>query len=262
MESAVSTVVPCEWRVVAASVAGTRHEKSGQPCQDAHQWRRLPNGLFVAALADGAGSAALAEFGSAAAVVAVVEWVSRRVADSPPPTENDDEWKSLLTDALRAALAAIEKEAATRQTLPRDLATTLILVIAARSMVAAAQIGDGAALVRSDTGDLFALTRPDSGEYINETTFLVSPNAVESAQINVWRGHASGIAAFSDGLQMLALNMADKTPHSAFFLPLFNFVANATDVECESQLRTFLRSSRIAQRTDDDLTLLLASLPD
>ncbi len=251
------------WRVVAASIAGSSHEKSGQPCQDAHQWRHLPNGLLVAALADGAGSAAFAEFGSAAAVAAAVEWIGLLIIDSPRPAESDEEWKSLLVATLRAALAAIEKEAATRQVAPRDLATTLIVLVAKRSLVAVAQIGDGAVLVRSDSGDLSALTRPSSGEYINETTFLVSPNAIESAQISVWRGQASGIAAFSDGLQMLALHMADNTPHAAFFTPLFRLVAGAANGEgADSQLRTFLRSPRVAQRTDDDLTILLATLPD
>lgn len=261
MEAAAAPVAPCEWRVVAASVAGGSHEKSGLPCQDAHQWRRLPNGLLAAAVADGAGSAALAEIGSAAAAAAAVEWIGRRAGDSTPPDGDDRGWQALLADALRAALAALEKEAADRRAAPRDLATTLILVIASRSLVAAAQIGDGAALVRNEAGDLIALTRPDGGEHVNETTFLVSPNAIASAQMRVWRGRAGGIAAFSDGLQMLALRMSDHTPHAPFFTPLFSFAAGVADqAGGESQLRAFLRSSRIAQRTDDDLTLLLATL--
>jgi len=252
-----------EWRVVAASVAGSRHERAGQPCQDAHLWRRLPDGVLVGAIADGAGSAVHAELGSATAVAAAVESVSRSVANNPPPEGDDDGWKALLSDALRAALAAVEKEAETRQVPSRDLATTLIVLVALRSLVGAAQIGDGAALVRSEDGNLIALSRPASGEHINETTFLVSPDAIDTAQVNLWRGHASGVAAFSDGLQMLALNMADKTPHPPFFSPLFRFVASITDADgAENQLKTFLRSSRIAQRTDDDLTLMLAALPD
>lgn len=51
----------CRWRVAAASVRGTTHEKTGQPCQDAHCWEQLPESVLVAAVADGAGSAALGE---------------------------------------------------------------------------------------------------------------------------------------------------------------------------------------------------------
>ena len=36
------------WQVVAASVMGTSHEKRSQPCQDAHCWRLLPNGVLAA----------------------------------------------------------------------------------------------------------------------------------------------------------------------------------------------------------------------
>ena len=54
-------MTPGGWRYVAASVVGTSHEKLGGICQDANdcQVHLLPNGekVFVAAVADGAGSA-------------------------------------------------------------------------------------------------------------------------------------------------------------------------------------------------------------
>ena len=59
------------WRALGASVRGTSHEKTGQPCQDAHCLELLPDGSLVAAVADGAGSAALGEVG--AGVVADAE---------------------------------------------------------------------------------------------------------------------------------------------------------------------------------------------
>jgi len=51
------------WRVLAASVRGKSHEKVGQLCQDAHHWEKLPEGVLVAAVADGAGSATLGKVG-------------------------------------------------------------------------------------------------------------------------------------------------------------------------------------------------------
>jgi len=50
------------WRVLAASVRG-KTMKVGQLCQDAHHWEKLPEGVLVAAVADGAGSATLGKVG-------------------------------------------------------------------------------------------------------------------------------------------------------------------------------------------------------
>ena len=69
------------------------------------------------------------------------------------------------------------------------------------------------------------------------------------------------IAILSDGLQMLALKIPEYMPHAPFFSPLFRFVAEVTDeTEAKEQLEAFLRSPRVRKRTDDDLTLLLATL--
>lgn len=249
----------CQWQVLAASVCGTSHEKVGQLCQDAHCWEKLPEGILVAAVADGAGSATLGKVGAIVAAQTAVETISYK---SPTPRPDDEEgWKVLLNNALVAAKTAVEAEAVACSMTARDLATTLILVIATPKMIVAAQVGDGVAVAGDSEGNIIALTAPQRGEYINETTFLVSPNALDTAQINLWRGAAANIALLSDGLQMLALEINQGTPHVPFFSPLFKFMANVTDeTEAKEQLVAFLRSPRIVERADDDLTLLLATL--
>jgi Protein phosphatase 2C len=224
------------WQVVAASVTGTSHEKRSQPCQDAHCWRVLSNGVLVAAVADGAGSAALAE------------------------VESDSEWQVFFTASLQVARAAVEAEAATREVAARDLACTLIAVVATPELIAVAQIGDGAAVAGDSAGNAIALTVPPCGEYINETIFLISPNAIETAQFQVMREPLRHLAVFSDGLQMLALKIPEGTPHGPFFAPLFRFSGEVKeDSDAKEQLESFLRSPRVSERTDDDLTLLLAT---
>ena len=256
----------CKWSVVAASVRGTSHEKVGQLCQDAHQWEKLPEDVLVAAVADGAGSATLGKVGAIVASQTAVETIrfsigARRDASVQPLPEDDQELQLLLTNALEAAKAAVEAEAIASSMTARDLATTLILVIATPEVIAAAQVGDGVAVASDRSGQVVALTSPQRGEYINETTFLVSPNALDTAQINIWRGPTANIAVLSDGLQMLALEMTNGKPHAPFFSPLFQFMAGVTDeAEAKEQLVAFLRSPRILERTDDDLTLLLATL--
>jgi hypothetical protein len=62
---------------------------------------------------------------------------------------------------------------------------------------------------------------------------------------------------------MLALKIPPGIPHAPFFSPLFQFVTDMTDaVVANEQLGTFLRSPRVTERADDDLTLFLAALGD
>src|SRR4028119_1553063 len=76
------------WRVVAASVRGKSHEKVGQLCQDAHHWEKLPEGVLVATVADGAGSATLGKVGAIIAAQTAVETIR---AKAPTPCSTDDE---------------------------------------------------------------------------------------------------------------------------------------------------------------------------
>jgi serine/threonine protein phosphatase PrpC len=246
------------WRVVAASVCGTSHIRNKQLCQDAHHWQLLPGNVLVIAAADGAGSASQGKVGAMIAVETAIEKLTlKEIAQES--LADDAIVQTLLYDALIAAKKAVEDEALACSKQPQDLATTLIMMLATPDMVAAAQIGDGLAVAKNNQGNLLALTRPDNGEHINETTFLTSPDALNTAQMRLWRESIVNIAVLTDGLQMLALNMVLGEPHKPFFFPLFDFVENAEDQTlAQEQLVRFLGSERITQRTDDDLTLILA----
>jgi hypothetical protein len=246
------------WQAVAVSARGTSHEKTGQPCQDAHHWRRLPGTVLVAAVADGAGSASLGDMGAEVAARTAVDLILRR---EPVLPEDDDGWRLLLAEALKEAQEAVYEEAIAHEVTERDLATTLILVIAASEFIAAAQVGDGAVVAADVEGHISGITAPQTGEYINQTTFLVSPDALDTAQVTISRLPVARVAVLSDGLQMLALKMPQGVPHDPFFSPLFRFAAEVNDeAVAAEQLDLFLRSKRVRERTDDDLTLLLAAL--
>ncbi|MBW4560093.1 MAG: protein phosphatase 2C domain-containing protein [Mojavia pulchra JT2-VF2] len=248
-----------QWQVVAASVCGTSHLKNQELCQDAHHWQILPDNVLVAAAADGAGSASQGKVGAMVAVEAAIENISIKEI-TRHLLADDDVVKSLLTEAMLAAKKAVEDEASASNKQPQDLATTLILMVATPEVVAVAQIGDGLAVARDSIGNLLALTIPDNGEYINETTFLTSPGALETAQMRLLRETIVNVGVLTDGLQMLALNMVVGEPHKPFFFPLFDFVANTQDkTVAKEQLVRFLGSERITQRTDDDLTLIIAA---
>ena len=244
---------PATWRVAGASVRGTSHARLNQPCEDAHAWRLLPGGAVAIAVADGAGSAAHADAGARAAVHAAVDALAAAVKGAP------EGWTAALDAALSAALAAVQGEAARRGTEVRELACTLIVAVATADLVAVAQVGDGGLVVATDEG-LRALTTPVSGEFANETVFLTTPGAVGGAQRNVWRGSARQLAAFTDGLQGLALKMPAREPHAPFFTPLFGFAAeSAGSAKADAELAAFLQGPRVTARADDDLTLVLAA---
>ena len=184
------------WHVVAASVRGTSHQKRQQPCQDAHYWGTVHDDVLVAAVADGASSAALGKVGATLAVCAAATTVCARHQRTVCP-ENDAAWRQWLVDAMRAAQATVVAEAQARQVTVRELATTLILVVAMPARVAVAQIGDGAVVVSDMAGNLFPLTVLQHGEYPNESNILVTDTAlvtlVDTDSFQVREPHNGGV---------------------------------------------------------------------
>jgi hypothetical protein len=239
------------WRCLGSSVIGTSHQGSGRPCQDAHRWAVLPNGVLVAAVADGAGSAARAEEGSRRAVDASLDFLSRSLAEEDPATE-----ESSLTLA-QACVSHAEYELRQLGGSFEDFATTLIVLFAGNHFLAMAQVGDGSAVCSLAPDDLQVLTRPEHGEYINETTFLTSPgyakkmhlSAIPSASVNA-------VAMMTDGVQCLAIKFADNSAHPPFFRSIFDFAGQPSSEE--SELSDFLSSPRVCEKTDDDKTLFIA----
>ena len=68
------------WKAVAASVAGTSHARTKQPCQDASYCRVVDGNTLIGAVADGAGSARLGGEGAQVAARAAVEAIAAGLA--------------------------------------------------------------------------------------------------------------------------------------------------------------------------------------
>lgn len=245
------------WRVIGTSVQGVSHRRAGQPCQDAHHWQEMGEGILVIAVADGAGSASCAEIGSALAAHAAVGAAVARLQTALPASEAG--WHGLMREVFQAARLEVVVQAAEYEMSTLDLATTLLLAVATPGWLAAGQVGDGAVVARLADGNFRAVTRPCPQEYINETTFLTSPTFLDHIQIAAHAGPITGLALFTDGLQMLALKMPQGMPHAAFFSPLLRLVTMVSETElATTQLQGFLESRRVMERADDDLTLVLA----
>ena len=231
------------WRVLGASVEGSGHIARGAGCDDAHRVLVFPDGGIAIAVADGAGSAPHAELGAQLAVDAALTCL---------------EGGGNPAAALVAARLALEA-AASASDPPFELgalATTLLVVCARDRRVATAQIGDGAVVVRDATG-LSLLAADAKGEYLNETTFVTSRGWADDARVaDRCDTGVTAIAVLSDGVQLLAFDLAAGRAHEPFFAPLFAF-AESTDAD-DAELARFLASERVCARTDDDKTLVLA----
>lgn len=239
---------PQLWRVLAASVAGSGHIERDARCQDAHRVAVTAAGDLVIAVADGAGSAPRSDEGARVAVDAAVDCV---VAAAEGETE-------LQEAAVRAAVAAARDAVhAADPRDPRDLATTLAVVVAAGDRVLAAQVGDGAVVLQRDGGDLEVLGPVDRAEFLNETCFLTSTGWEDELRVDVAPAAGlAGVAVMTDGLQLLALDMAAGAAHAGFFAPVFAWAAGGEG--SDDELAGFLASERVCARTDDDKTLVVA----
>jgi len=252
------------WQVIGAAVQGLSHQKQGLPCQDALEYRCLPGGALLVALADGAGSATHSELGARAAVQAAMDWLAFSLERSQP-TECCD-WVDLFWETFESARAALIQLAEERDEPLCDFATTLTCLAATPEQLIVGQLGDGAVVARGADGNLDTVTTSQRGEYANETYFLTQEQALEQIAIQVINLPMRALAVMSDGLTRLALKRPTNEPHLPFFKPLFAFVEawppSNDGTQASEALAAFLASPRVCERTDDDKALVLALRPD
>ena len=247
------------WKLLFQSVAGPSHERAGPPCQDSclvrlAQTRRGP--VLVLACADGAGSAAHAEAGARLACREAVRLVLAGLRDGLPVAEVGRDTALAWYDQLRQQLQA---EAERRGLEVPELACTLLLAVVGPDAAAFAQVGDGAIVLRAGD-DYETAFWPQNGEYANSTNFVTDPAFAGNLAFERRPGPVDELALFTDGLQMLALNFADRTVHGPFFVPMFRKLRAASAGEGLARaLRNFLKSPALSQRSDDDKTLILAT---
>lgn len=245
------------WKVAGCSLPGTTHQRRGRSCEDASDWFRSGE-LLAIAVADGAGSASQAALGSALAVRTALDTIlDLHLKICPITAKTATQTLGITCQKTRDTLCAKAIEIGVE---PSDLASTLILVVANRTFVAAAQIGDGAVVVKDQEENLTALTTPMNGEFANETILMGCGSPVDVQYKSLAKFRLKSVAVFTDGLQRLALRMPQGIPHEPFFMPLFERLQRLSEPEMEKMLNEFLNSPRLEARTDDDKTLITAQV--
>ncbi len=238
------------WKSVFASVIGYSHADNQQTCQDACH-AQADQHYWIGIVSDGAGSAT--HGGEAANYV--VEHLPAYI-HSIAPGDMTLEQLSHCVDQLKQALCYLAEH---KGLSPRDYACTLLIAVISQNQAWFAQIGDGAMVVSngSTQGVVFW---PEQGTYANMTHFLTDDTALAHLQLCEVTVSIMEIAMLSDGLQRLALNYSQKTPHHEFFAPMWQQLRRRQHLPLlHQQLEIFLHSASVNDRTDDDKTLVLAT---
>jgi hypothetical protein len=212
----------------------------------------------VAAIADGAGSAAMAKEGADIAASTVVASASARIRGGL--TDPIDVLKEAALEARQQVLAAASNLALP----PREFASTLLAIIVSPEGGAGIQIGDGVIAINSERDSEWCwLFWPQHGEYVNTTHFLTDEDAPSLLQADKFGEEVASVALISDGLERLALHFATASLYQPFFdgllHPLLTAVGSGEIEDISAALREFVSSDRVTSRTDDDVSIVLTT---
>lgn len=244
-------------------MVGTSHQSRGVPGQDAflvEVVERDGEQILIGAVSDGAGSARAADVGSKTAVASVVEqartWIETNSSINALSHSVMREW-------LKGVREQIADKAANAEAEMRDYAATLLVAVLWPDYAAFCQIGDGAIVVPTDEQEWTWVFWPQHGEYANTTNFVTDNNALEKLEFDAGPRAISALAMFSDGLESMVLDHRSRAAHQPFFNrmigPLRRGKITENGSDLSRHLESYLCSSAITERTDDDVTLILAS---
>ena len=250
------------WRHIAQSVQGSAHAADNSSCQDYCAVRCFGEGAeaaLVACASDGAGSTKNGGVGAKMACEQIIASAADHY-DARGSLAGID--AAVVLGWCEESRRGIADFAELCQIPFRDYASTLCVAVVTPANSVFLQIGDGAIVGRRHgvTGVVFW---PQSGEYVNTTHFLTSPEFHDRVQLLDVDGGFDDIALLTDGIERLALKFDILTPHAPFFEPLFKVLRTTGDASnLERDLALFLNSPSIRDKTDDDRTLVLGSRVD
>lgn len=248
------------WRWACASRRGTSHLRSRSSRQDAYRCQVAGQNAdyIVAVVCDGAGSAEQGATGAYIASRHVCAALTRMINEDVTITE---EVCLSMIDDVRDLIGAT----ASRHSLSmREFASTLVACASNGSTSYILHVGDGAVLARRQLSkEWICFSWPETGEYASSTYFLT-----DAPQPRL-RFTSSGlpieaILVFSDGLERLALDFANRMPYEPFantmVRPIAELALPGRSKNLSEKLGSFLDSEKVNHRTDDDKTLIAAAL--
>ena len=246
------------WRYAAACVRGRSHVIHDTPCQDRLLVRRVVDAsgddVLLTVVSDGAGSAWNAEAGAEAVVLHVADGAEKALSTrglADLERRDVERW----IGAARAGVASATQPI-------WSFAATVLVAIVGRERALYAQIGDGAIAVRDDEGSWSLATSPQHGPEASSTRFFTDEDWSEALEV-VTSPSRRVLAVMSDGVETLAIRMADLVVHrptvDALMRPVLSSDAAGEDEALSAGLAAWLDTPAVLSKTHDDKSLVLAA---
>lgn len=251
------------WRVSHASAIGQAHLDQNTECQDRFRCRAIETGegeVFIAAIADGAGSTTSGGRGAEIACETFVETVAAFLNAKDASVKSLTEefgvgWLGFVHQKITEAARADEKTV-------RDYASTFLGAVVGKASAAFYQVGDGGIVfsVAAETPNYRFAVAPAETLYVNMTDFITDDAAAQRLRFSFVEQAIEDLILFSDGIFPVAVDFQTNEPHAPFLAPMMAPLRNGADgSSLNGKLHAFLASPRINEKTDDDKTIILAS---
>ncbi len=158
------------------------------------------------------------------------------------------------------ALEILEETAEKQMCTTKDLASTLMFVASDGEKAILFHVGDGVIILRCDN-NYAVVSKPYNGEYANETVFINSCNAVETAQADtIDLSQSFSFFLMSDGPEPVFYS---KKTEGVFSLNLLAYVDDKLNKiknkETRDNLLKYVLTERCRPYSADDLSLVVIS---
>lgn len=259
-------------KIASASVTGSGHTATHMPCQDSSCVKQTENALFVA-VSDGLGSAAHSHVGSYTVCQVATEYVYAQLSahhetqqrkkgclrvfsdTTAPPIE----YAKLCRDAFTQARKALVTTAQQQHHELREYGCTLLLAIVRHDYWAVMHIGDGAVIGIFPDDRVQTISTPDNGEFLNVTFPITADDYLTQVHFSEKSESLAGVVLMSDGVQPMSINYKTHVAFPGFFTPLIEwFRTLPASEDVNARIATMLDSAQFRQKSDDDMTLVIA----
>lgn len=237
------------------SVIGDSHKALvGGVCQDFSESSPLEGGRYVAAVADGVGSAHHSDVGSRIAVQTLIAYLEKTVHAAMDLAA----CQSALAQGFSEAFNAVNRQAQEDGIHISEYDTTLTAVIYDGSDVAVGHVGDGGVIALGANGKYSLLTEAQKGDSFNEVVPLRGGSS--HWVFRSYEGPFASVALMTDGIFDVACPwLLSETAQPVFIGFMRPFMDNgvvqlSSESEFEimaQQVRLFLDSDTNPQITDD-----------
>lgn len=248
------------WKAIGDKAIGTSHLQTSKDCEDSICFEIISleqQEVLICCVSDGAGSASHAALASAFVTSNTVKYIIEQLNQSGSIDE------SIILSIAESLYDELKELAKNLQIKLNDLSCTFLGCVLSETDSLFFQLGDGLIIRDDNSGNYVSIWLPQKGEYANTTYFLVDDPNLSNLKIVKISEPVHEVALTTDGLQTLILNNETSTIHQPFFESLFKWLRIADDPDklkiLNGKLSSYLSSTAINERTDDDKTLFLAT---